>query len=316
VEDKSPVAKARLENDYNIAFYPTVFFDGGYRVDPHAGSTPSAKAAYDASLTACGTRTVPDIDLKVEAIWLDGGDLSVCLDVDNNESTAYQGTVRAYIVEIESSMGWFDSSGTPYAFPVLGIIEQSFTALANDSWGTCVPWDGSSFPTITYDNIMVVGAVFNSTWNQGYADPPSGNPFDAYYVDETGADVPDALTTDSPFLSSTLGGAATLGLYAGSANAGRKYYMLGSVTGTSGIPLPGGQATLPLTWDFMTNVVLNLMNSFFFTNFAGTLAGDGTATATFNLPAGAAPVGLKFYFAYALKGPWDFASNPIEIEIL
>jgi hypothetical protein len=32
---------------------------------------------------------------------------------------------------------------------------------------------------------MVIAAVFNDEWNQGYSYPPSENPFDAYYVDDT-----------------------------------------------------------------------------------------------------------------------------------
>jgi hypothetical protein len=43
---------------------------------------------------------------------------------------------------------------------------------------------GQTFGTIQYGNIAVIAAVFNNTMHQGYSDPPSGGPFNAYWVDE------------------------------------------------------------------------------------------------------------------------------------
>ena len=80
--------------------------------------------------------------------------------------------------------------------------------------------------------------------------------------------------------------------------------MLGSITGTSpGTPLPGGQATLPLNWDAFTDLVLTLANTPIFAGFMATLDSTGNSTAKLDsfgpLPNGF--VGLKLYFAYALK---------------
>ena len=91
---------------------------------------------------------------------------------------------------------------------------------------------------------------------------------------------------------------------------------MGSVTGTDmGIPLPGGTATLPLNWDVFTDLTLSLTNSWFFTNFMGTLNGLGGASAVMNLPPFAGGY-FTLYFAFALNDPWDYASNAVAVYIV
>ena len=123
------------------------------------------------------------------------------------------------------------------------------------------------------------------------------------------------LSCDRPSLSASVGGAVSLALDAGAQNAGRSYVVFGSVTGTApGLPLPGG-ATLPLNWDVFTDLALSLVNTPVFAAFAGTLDGAGRATATFDT-LGPVPVatGLTLHFAYGLRSPWDFASNPVAVR--
>ena len=96
------------------------------------------------------------------------------------------------------------------------------------------------------------------------------------------------------------------------------YILLGSVSGTTpGFPLPEGIETLPLNWDLFTDFVLNFMHMPFFDNFLDNLDGQGENEAAMimaALPPGY--VGLVMYFAYALNNPFDFVSNPVEIEIV
>ena len=126
------------------------------------------------------------------------------------------------------------------------------------------------------------------------------------------------LTANARGIPETTGGTADFMLEAGSDYASRNYLMLSGISGTSpGTPLPGGQVILPLNWDWFTNLSLTLLGSPLFSGFAGTLDGDGAGSAQLAvgpLPAGAA--GLTMYFAYCLTGPFDFASNPVDIEIL
>jgi hypothetical protein len=126
------------------------------------------------------------------------------------------------------------------------------------------------------------------------------------------------LVADTDVISESSGGTVNLRLDAGPANGNRNYILLGSVSGTSpGTPLPGGFITLPLNWDVFTDVVLLFLNTPVFTDFLGKLDGKGEATAQINappLPPGSA--GLVLYFAFCLNNPFDFASNPLEIDIV
>jgi hypothetical protein len=92
----------------------------------------------------------------------------------------------------------------------------------------------------------------------------------------------------------------------------------GSLSGTSpGTLLPGGTAVLPLNWDSFTETVKNLLNSTISENFYSQLNGEGCAEASFNLPmAPLGAAGLRISFAYGIMKPWDFASNPVTIEIV
>jgi glutaredoxin len=189
VTDKNAKANQRC-GEYNIYGYPTVWFDGGYKVNVGAGSIPSAKSAYISSITQCGNRVVQDVDVTVFATWLGGTNMEIEATVTNNEAEEYGGHVRVYITEKVSSMGWIDTAGQPYTFPFLDYaFNEDLTIPAGDSWTDTIQWDGTAhgFPSITENNIMIIAAVFNDEWHQGYSYPPSSNPFDAYYVDDAAA---------------------------------------------------------------------------------------------------------------------------------
>jgi hypothetical protein len=125
------------------------------------------------------------------------------------------------------------------------------------------------------------------------------------------------LHVDVTEISEVSGGTANFSLFAGQANANRNYILLGSVSGMQpGTPLPGGLVTLPLNWDIFTDFVLLLINSPLFLDFMGTLDGLGQGTAQINTPPIPGFAGTTMYYAYALNQPWDFASNPIVIEIV
>jgi len=191
VGNKNPIAYARVKNDYNLYGYPTVFFDGGYKVDLGGGS--GNEAQYRSSITSCGDRTVYDVDINLNVTWLGGTEMKIDVLVDNNEISMYNGTIRVYITEIESSMGWKDTAGYLYTFPFLDwAFNEEISISAGGTWEDSTTWNGSDhgYPSVTKYNIMIIAAVFNDEWYQGYAYPPSGNPFDAYYVDETTAAIP------------------------------------------------------------------------------------------------------------------------------
>jgi hypothetical protein len=113
------------------------------------------------------------------------------------------------------------------------------------------------------------------------------------------------------------GGTVNFYLFGGSGNALRDYILMGSVSGmVPGTSLPGGLATLPLNWDDFTGNVISLANTPIFANFMGTLDAAGEASAALVLPPVSGVAGITMYYAYALNAPWDFASNPVSIEIV
>jgi len=126
----------------------------------------------------------------------------------------------------------------------------------------------------------------------------------------------ETLESDVKQISASTGGAANLSLYAGNYNANRTYLILANMTGGNpGTPLPGGQVTLPLNWDLMTNIALDYLNTSYFAKFYGNLDNFGNASATFSIPPGVAPSGMSFNFSYAIKAPWNFVSNSLTITI-
>lgn len=126
------------------------------------------------------------------------------------------------------------------------------------------------------------------------------------------------LTSNSVLLSASSGGSITFYLKAGSANGGRNYLLLGSLSGTvPGTPLPGGYAVLPINWDAFTDMVFSYLNSPLFVNFLGVLNGSGQAQAQLNSPPlSGIYVGLVMDYAFCCNNLFDFASNPRSIEIV
>lgn len=128
-----------------------------------------------------------------------------------------------------------------------------------------------------------------------------------------------SLEADAFTLSESTGGEINFTLTTGTPYAGRKYVMLAGISGTMpGTPLPLNKTALALNWDIITDMVLIYLNTPFFENFYGFMDGSGQATARFNTlgPMDPGSVGIVNSFAYCLGWPWDFASNPINVEIV
>jgi parallel beta-helix repeat protein len=120
------------------------------------------------------------------------------------------------------------------------------------------------------------------------------------------------------FTLSETGGSVTFTVTGGIENAYRKYFLLGSLTGTvPGSPLPGGQAKIRINWDPFTDLVWSLLNTPLFEDFSVQLDSSGLGSGKLNappLPPGF--VGLKMHYAYCLGWPWELVSNPVEIMIV
>lgn len=194
VRDMNPSkADIRLFNELNLYGYPTCFFDGGYKVV--VGGSSGTESAYRTAISQSSNRAVYDVDITVNFTWLGGTNMQIDCEVKNNEGSTYTGTVRVFITEVISSMNWKDTSGKLYTYPLLDYafdddgsgVDVSISA--GGTWSDSTTWDGTNhgFPSVTENNIAIIGAVYNDDWYQGYAYPPSTNPFDAYYVDDCAA---------------------------------------------------------------------------------------------------------------------------------
>jgi hypothetical protein len=187
VEDKNPYAHARCVSEYNIYGYPTVYYDGGYRVVVGAGTLQAQINA----LNAAGARVTPDVDLSLNIQWLGNAKIGVTLNVTNNQANGYGGHIHAYVTEMNSRW-WNNISGhTRYRYAMIGnyALNQNIQVQPGQTGSYYSMWNGSLYGmgNIVSSNIMVIAAVFNSTVHQGYSYPPSQNPFNAYYADDTTA---------------------------------------------------------------------------------------------------------------------------------
>ena len=163
-------------------------------------------------------------------------------------------------------------------------------------------------PTQVGTYTLSVGSVFANVLRAGQ----TGVPF--WKVDPATTGTLTQLTIEvgaiSPSLavvSVTAGQSQVMTIDAGPQNAGRTYWMLGTLSGTSpGTPLPGG-LTLPLNNDGYFQFTRMTPNSAFLSNSLGTLDGQGRATVTFT--PNRRFIGEAVHHAFMLRGPIDFVSE-------
>lgn len=196
----------------NLYGYPTVYFDGGYKVE--VGGYSGNQTDYINRINSCGNRAVSNIDLNLSLNWTGYSTMQIGVSVKNNDTAEYKGYLVVYVTEAASSLGWKDKWNKPMTHAFLDYaFRESIDVAVGETWTDSTTWIGyqhtsgmgQTFAGITRTNTTVIGAVFNPEWHQGYSNPPGGYPFNAYYVDDAAAiwinvppDVPnDSLPRDS-----------------------------------------------------------------------------------------------------------------------
>jgi hypothetical protein len=181
VSDESSLALQRL-NELNIADYPTVYIDGGYKVIYGSNYTES-KIAQEIENTE--NRDVPKLNLNINAALSQNKDsFDVNITIENFEQTTYNGKLKVYLVEKISSVT--DSNGDnylhylreyiieePISITSFGKITETKTRVLSDSED--------------YENLMIIAVVFSNQAETRYSKPPSENSFNAYFADATAA---------------------------------------------------------------------------------------------------------------------------------
>ncbi|MBI4879213.1 MAG: hypothetical protein HY812_06080 [Planctomycetes bacterium] len=127
-----------------------------------------------------------------------------------------------------------------------------------------------------------------------------------------------SLSEDVAAVSVATGGTVTLSLNAGAANAGRPYWLLGSLSGASPGLAIGGGLVLPLNVDAWLLYTIQIPNNATpYTQNRSSLDGLGHATATLTVPSGLGSglVGLTISHAYVLEAPIDFTSNAVTVTL-
>ena len=202
VEDKNTDAKNRLENDYNILGYPTVYIDGGYRVI--FGQT-DFRTKFENQIENAKNRNVPNLILQFNSEWNESeNELINNVIVENIENEKYTGRLKIYITEINSNWLDYDNHRYNYAFIDYG-YNNAIEINSNDTITITENWPIPD--NVDKDNLMVIAVIFNSNSNQAYSRPDTNeNAFDAYYADvvagtkvtEETAKLPPAISIQKP----------------------------------------------------------------------------------------------------------------------
>jgi hypothetical protein len=203
VDDKNTDAHARFY-EFNPAWVPTSYWDGGMFVYPG-----TSQSIFTTNLNSAGAREVPDLVATLSAAWLGNAEMQITYSVQNNEGTNYPGKLRIYVQELESR--WNDYSGNPYHHSLIDMAKNIVIDIpAGDAISDSFTWSGSAagYPDVTMENLQVILAVFDDEAHTGYSDPPSGNPFNAYYSDECIAVLPTGDVNNPPNVP-TIDGPAT-----------------------------------------------------------------------------------------------------------
>lgn len=183
VDDENTKAHNRLYNDFNIYGFPTVYIDGGYTVIMGSGDFESN---FEQRLLDAQSRSIPKIGIQITSVWNETRkELENTVTLKNEEETAYTGTLKVYITEINSRWTDWNAEAYNYAFIDYG-INQDVTVPAGETKTVTGTWSATTagFSDVIKENLFVIAAVFTDESETRYGNPSDGeNPFDAYFCD-------------------------------------------------------------------------------------------------------------------------------------
>jgi len=176
VEDQNSIAKSRLDDDYNIYGYPTIFIDGGFEL-LSGGNT--AKSTIAEEIKRAEQRDAAKIDVNVSSEIIDN-EIKTSVRVTNYETSEYTGRLRVYLTEVVSR--WQDYDGKSYHYGFIDyIIDEDIKIGPEEEKVLSKNYDVSE---LDVENLMIIAVVFNSESTEKYADKENNeNKFDAYFAD-------------------------------------------------------------------------------------------------------------------------------------
>lgn len=113
-----------------------------------------------------------------------GEPIEIVQPVTSGGRDLYQGTLRIFMSEPVSR--YKDAANDPYEFGFLRFADVvGLNINTGEVYTHEVTWDASNagFTGVDPDNIVAQAVCFDPTPYTNYSDPPSGNPFFAYWAD-------------------------------------------------------------------------------------------------------------------------------------
>ncbi|MFT7616950.1 MAG: chitinase [Planctomycetota bacterium] len=124
------------------------------------------------------------------------------------------------------------------------------------------------------------------------------------------------LKSDTKLVTYSAGATVNFDLRAGVEHAGRTYYLVPTISGTSPGTWLSSNRTFPINLDFFSDWPFEFATQSFFPGFIGILDGDGEATATMNVPATPGQPPYVTHYAFILSYPWEFYSPAVRIDFI
>jgi hypothetical protein len=133
VSDKNINAQQRLEEDYNILGYPSLFFDGGNEII--VGNKEKIKDLCKTTIMQCGSRDVHDLNLSISSIWNTNQTFKIIVTIKNMElKTPDQ--IDPELTILQPLNGFYINNNKLSNFPtvcVFGSIDFIVNAIDNNS---------------------------------------------------------------------------------------------------------------------------------------------------------------------------------------
>ncbi|MBU0756097.1 MAG: SBBP repeat-containing protein [Planctomycetes bacterium] len=329
---------SRLDNDLTTLLASTLLGASGSEYCAHVALDDRGRICVSGATTSPDYPVTPGAyDQTLDSEW-DIFSAKLDSDLQTLECATYLGGTgyefcHAMIVDEDGGL-WFSGGTQSVDFPTTaGAFKETYQGGAFDTFITRLSKEldrlsvstfvGGSEDDLGYalasnepHTIFLAGPTLSADFPCSafaYDATYNGGEYDAFLIEMRLL----GLFCSSQTISAGQGGEITFSLKAGQEHAGRSYIVLGGMTGTSpGYLLPGDRKVLPLNWDGFTDAVIAWINTPLFDSFLGTL--DATGQATAKIDSGPVPgfIGTTMHFACTLGNPFDFVSNPVEVEIV
>jgi len=323
-------AASSLDSCWNSK-YPT----GNYLVFSYVNTSSRVIAAMVSSYSSISIMDLDDCDGVASICAFDD---HILVAFEFITSTPYTGRAIKYWISYDGGVsflyGWVASpaANSEYFWSPdatarndggIAVVCHEEAGAMDPCWYRERPYSGGWSTPVTYNEQDVyTGSDMTVEWapssgvNHGSIWLVNTTTRYAFYDRSNWSQTASLMASPNSIKAST-GGTVKFALDAGPMYGGKKYMLLGSVSGISpGIPLKGGNV-LPLKWDLFTNITVAFANSPVFQNTFGKLNSSGKASAAMvSGPIPPSAIGATLYFAYPVRStPQWFASNPVKVGI-